>query len=499
MNDTRATDQAEKPLPAASREGAVVAIDLGAESCRVSLLRFLDGNPRIDLVWRFPNSAEERDGALRWNIDSLWAQLQVGLRKCADIALEGIASIGVDGWAVDYVRLGKDGRPLSAPYCYRDTRTVAAEEWVRARISDAELFRLTGVQPLRINTLFQLVADNAAGVPVDAPWLNLPEYILFLLSDVRVAEYTNATHTQLVEVGTANWCAPLFRTLGLSLACAPPIVPSGSVLGPIQGALAELPAFANTQIIAPACHDTASAIAAIPEQGNDWAYISSGTWSLVGTLLPAPCASPAALSAKFTNLGAAGGGVCFHRNVNGMWLLRQCIETWKAAGRDWKIEELIAAARLVPPSPRRFDVDEASLMMPGDVLSRINLQLAAAGFEALPTDPTRAPEVASVLLQNLAARYAQVLEEIPVLTGKQINRICVVGGGSRNTLLNDFTEIACGIQVSTGFAECSTVGNFAIQRAALHPQAEPSAGVRSNAVAAQVQDLTRAQQTMIYP
>ena len=461
----------------------------------MSLLRFVEGAPLMQLVSRFPNSAKEHDGRLQWEIDSVWEQLQEGLRTCGEIAQEGIASIGVDGWAVDYVRLDADGRPLAAPYCYRDTRTVAAEERVRARVSDEEMFSLTGVQPLRINTLFQLVADNAAGVPADAPWVNLPEYILYLLSGVRVAEYTNATHTQLVESGTKSWCSSLFRALDLSLEAAPPIVASGTILGPIQGALAKAPGYARAKIIAPACHDTASAIAGIPADGADWAYISSGTWSLVGTLLPVPCKLPDALAAKFTNLGAAGGDFCFHRNVNGMWLLRQCMDTWAAAGKEWKIDELVAAARQVPPSPARFDVDEATLLLPGDVLSRINLQFVAGGFAELPTDPDGAPQVASVLLQNLAARYAQVMEEIPVLTGREISRIYVVGGGSRNALLNDFTEIACGIPVSTGFAESSTIGNFAIQLAALRSEMGPGTGVNPPDVKANVQLLEGVKQT----
>jgi len=490
-NLTSQCAQKEPALPEAIDGRAIVAIDLGAESCRVSLLRHRKGCSSVELVHRFSNSAEDRHGSLRWDLDSIWGGLQEGLRKCATIATEGIASIGVDGWAVDYVRLGTDGRPLFKPYCYRDPRTFATEDWVRTRLDGEDLYRLTGVQPLRINTLFQLLADNDAGIPTNAPWLNLPEYILYLLSGVRVAEYSNATHTQLVECGSAKWSAELFHLLGLSLEAAPPIVPSGTILGPLRGPLSELPAFAHTQIIAPACHDTASAIAGISAEGEDWAYISSGTWSLVGALLPAPCTTPAAFTAKFTNLGATGGEICFHRNVNGMWLLRQCIETWKAAGKEWKVEDLVAAARLLPPSALRFDIDEPSLLLPGDVLSRINLQLTAVGFETLPADPDHAPEVTSVLLQNMAATYAQVLAEIPALTGKQIHRIYVVGGGSRNALLNDLTERASGLPVATGFAESSTMGNLAIQQAALRAKGSP-AGVSAVEVKAHVRQLESA-------
>ncbi len=490
MSDQRGNQDDRAISSDATGGRAIVAIDLGAESCRVSLLRHLTSTPEIELVHRFANSAQERHGGLRWDIGSIWDGVREGLHKCAAIATEGIASIGVDGWAVDYVRLGVDGLPLANPSCYRDLRTAAMEDRVRTRFSNEELFRLTGVQPLRINTLFQLLADTEAGVPANAPWLNLPEYILYLLSGVRVAEYSNATHTQLVECGSAKWCTELFDSLGLSLAAAPQIVPSGTILGPLRGALAELPAFARTQIIAPACHDTASAIAGIPAEGEDWAYISSGTWSLVGTLLPAPCIEQAALDAKFTNLGAVGGDLCFHRNVNGMWLLRQCMETWRAAGKEWSVEDLVATARQLPHSAARFDIDEPSLLLPGDVLSRINQQLTAVGYGALPTDPDHAPEVTSVLFQNMAARYAQVLGEIPTLAGKQINRVYVVGGGSRNTLLNDLTEIASGLEVSLGFAESSTVGNMAIQWAALTLDANSPAGVRSSDVRVRVRLLS---------
>src|SRR5579884_2134465 len=189
---------------------SIVAIDLGAESCRVSLLRWEQRRPRVDLVYRFSNAPIERDGRLRWDFKRICAELEKGLQLCAEQTSGPIASIGVDGWAVDYVRLDKDGKPCADPYCYRDTRTEAAEAEVRKHVSAEELFMLGGAQPLRLNTLFQLVADKLAGVPDGTPWVNLPEYVLMHLGGERISEFTNATHTGLVDAKTQTWCEQIF-------------------------------------------------------------------------------------------------------------------------------------------------------------------------------------------------------------------------------------------------------------------------------------------------
>jgi len=301
---------------------ASIAVDLGAESCRVSLLRWIDGKPSVTLIHRFANAPREHDGGLRWDLGMIEAGLDEGLRRCASIAVEGVRSLAVDGWAVDYVRVGVDGKPLADPFCYRDERTVKAERSLHRRVSPERMRELTGIQLLRINTLYQLHADALAGLPEGEQWLNLPEYILARWGGARVAEYTNATHTQLTELYKQHWSREIFQASKLDMASAPKIVPPGTVVGRLQGPLAELPALQDVVLIAPACHDTASAIAGIPAAGNDWAYISSGTWSLVGTLVEQPRNGEAARADNFTNLGAVGDQVCFHKNVNGMWLIK---------------------------------------------------------------------------------------------------------------------------------------------------------------------------------
>ena len=256
----------------------IVAIDLGAESCRVSLLRWIDNEPQIELIHRFRNGPVETNSSLHWDFDSIFSELEHGLMHCADHCTGPIASIGVDGWAVDYVRMDQQRLPRGNPYCYRDARTEETFAEFEKRCSNTELFLRSGVQPLRINTLYQLMADEKSGVPPTAPWANLPEYVLARFGGRVVAEYTNATHTGLVDPNHHAWNEDLFRLAGLSVSAAPELVATGTDIGQLCNGSSEKKAFEQTRLIAVACHDTASAVAAIPIEGDDWAYISSGTW-----------------------------------------------------------------------------------------------------------------------------------------------------------------------------------------------------------------------------
>jgi rhamnulokinase len=461
---------------------ASIAVDLGAESCRVSLLRWVDGKAAITLVHRFANAPREVDGGLHWDLAMIEAGLEEGLRRCAGIAEEGVRSIAVDGWAVDYVRLGADGKALADPFCYRDERTVKAERSLHRKISPERLRELTGVQLLRINTLYQLHADTLQGLAEGRQWLNLPEYILSRWGGACVAEHTNATHTQMVELYHRQWCREIFTAAHLDLACAAKIVPPGTEVGRLKGALAELPAFRDTALIAPACHDTASAIAGIPATGNDWAYISSGTWSLVGTLLEQPRNGEAAAEENFTNLGAVGDRICFHKNVNGMWLIRQCIDKWAEDGRVWAVPELVAAAEAVAGPQGLLDVDDPDLLLAGRMPQRINAQRARKGLEALDEGAENAPAFASLIFHSLAARYAKVLDRVAFHSGKKLKRLFVVGGASQNDFLNRLTQEATGLELFRGSAESSTVGNFAVQLAVLEGGRDPVTGAYAEQV-----------------
>lgn len=478
MSDASSNGDRSRPASTPS----VVAIDLGAESCRVSLLRWIDGEPRIQLVHRFPNAPVKQANSLRWNLEFILRGIEEGLRACAEAAPEGIASIGVDGWAVDYARLNAAGTFSSNPFCYRDERTITAQKSVHTRISPERLYELTGVQDLSLNTLYQLFADCSAGEDASGAWINLPEFVLYHLGGQRVAEYTNATHTQLLAAKDKTWCDEIFRATGLDINSAPAVVPPGSNIGRLQGHLAALPAFRNTHLIAPACHDTASAIAGIHAQGNDWAFISSGTWSLVGCVLDSPCASTDARSKNFSNEGGIGGRINFLKNVNGMWLLQQCVDQWRSQGDCWTVEALVESCASLPAPEHLLDVDDPELLLPGNMPERIHKQLSRTQNGAAPASTTP-PQMARLIFESLAARYAAVLRDAARITGKKLKRLFIVGGGSKNAFLNQLTATATGLEVVTGAAESATIGNFAIQLGSLAGDYSKSTGVSATSVA----------------
>ncbi|MGB8029593.1 MAG: FGGY-family carbohydrate kinase [Terracidiphilus sp.] len=448
------------------QEAARVAIDLGAESCRVSLLRWTGSRPSIEVIHRIPNGPVRRGDCLCWPLSQILAGLEEGLRRAAAAAPEGIASIGVDGWSVDYVWLGPGGKMLREPFCYRDERTTTTKEAADRIIASFDLYQRTGTYPLKINTVYQLLADPAAGIDNRAPWVMLPEFVLYWLSGRRVAEYTNATHTGLVNLKTGDWDAELFELLGLPLEAAPQMVPTGTVLGPITGPLAQLDAFRATQIIAPATHDTASAIAGIPTDLSSAAYISSGTWSLVGTITQNPVTTKHAIDAGYTNIGAAAGGLLFHSLINSMWVLKQCMDAWAADGRAWQIEDLVQGAAACNAPTGVLDMDAETLMLDTEMPQRINNELTRLGFDAIPDVAGNEPLFARTIFESLALRYASATANLEKMLGRKLERIHMIGGATRNNLLTALTEERTGLPVEIGETESSTVGNLGVQLAA---------------------------------
>jgi rhamnulokinase len=475
---------------------ASIAVDLGAESCRVSLLRWLprDGrlHPEFRLVHRFPNGpVVAADGTLRWPLATILEGIDQGVRLCAELAPEGVRSIAVDGWAVDYVRLDNAGRPLEEPYCYRDNRAAAAMAALHEYVDPARLREIAGVEIQPLNTLYQLYADRLSGYS-PRRWLNLPEYCLFRWGAEPVGEFTNASHTQLLEMFAGNWSREVFRLADLEIDCAPRIVPPGTMLGKLSGPLSNLPGLSETELIAPACHDTASAIAGIGETGDDWAYISCGTWSLVGTLLRQPLNSPSIREENFTNLGAVGGFTCFHKSVNGMWMLKQCMDHWARLGKPWELLELLEAGDREAPPADLLWVDDPSLLQIENMPARINDQRRSRGVAPLPEQSEAAPAFVSLLLHSLAARYAEVLDRIRAHAGKEIRRIVMVGGGAQNATLRRLTAEKTGLEVIQGPAESSTIGNFAVQTAVLEERLSTTSVEFASAVAAWAGVLHRA-------
>ncbi len=454
-------------------EQARVAIDLGAESCRVSLLRWEGSQPRIEVVHRIPNGPVHRGNSLYWALDTILAGLEEGLRKAAQAAPEGVATIGVDSWGVDYVRVGQDGRALREPYCYRDERTVASKEAADKVIPPFDLYKRTGAFPTRINTVFQLLADPAAGIDPRSHWVMMPEFILSWLGARRVSEYTHASHTGLVDLKSGDWASDVFSALGLAIEAAPPIVRAGTFVGRVQGPLAQLDAYRNTQLVVPACHDTASAIAGIPREMSSTAYISSGTWSLVGALTPIAVTTQAAFDAGYTNLGAATGDLMFHNIINSMWVLKQCMDSWAAQERPWKIEDIVKAAGECSAPAGKLDMDAEALMLDTEMPQRINGELTRLGYDTIADVPGNEPLFARLIFESLAARYAQAIASLEQMLGRKFNAIHMLGGANRNKLLVRLTEELTGLPVEIGETESTTIGNFALQLAASEANGQP--------------------------
>jgi rhamnulokinase len=461
----------------------VVAVDLGAESCRISLLRWDGSSSTLDTLHRFPNHPVERDGHLCWDLERICSGVEEGLAICARKAAGAIDSIGVDGWAVDYVWLNSQSVPLRSPFCYRDPRTERSQLELWKQIPPERLYALTGIQMMRFNTLYQLFADQRDQLPTGVVWLNLPEYLLHRLGGQAVSEYTNATHTQMVKAGSMEWCGEIMDAAGLDVRAAPRIVPPGSVLGTVQGRLAELPEFRSTKLIAPACHDTGSAVAGIPDEGDDWAFISSGTWSLVGTVLPQACTTDAAYRHNFSNEGGLGGTVRFLKNVNGMWLIEECLRAWREERAEWDLAALIGACRTLDAPRDLLAVDDPELLLSDRMPDRINSVLRKHGYQEISTHPSMAPQFANLIFHSLAHRYAEILQQVTEIHAKPLRRLFVVGGGSRNVYLNDLIRKRCGIELLRGPAESSTIGNAAVQMAVLDGNIEPNWGVRPDSVA----------------
>jgi len=296
-----------------------------------------------------------------------------------------------------------------------------------------------------------------------AKWLTLPEYFLFRLSGVAMAEYTEASTTQLLDVHKRSWSEELTRALKLNLEKFPSIAPPGTPLGKMRKELATDLGLSNVQVIAPACHDTGAAVAGIPFPHEKLAFISSGTWSLVGMVVPSPVVTADSYEQNFTNEGGAAGSIRFLRNVIGLWLLQECLREWRTQGLELTPADLAQQCSEAPAVGPSFDAEAATFLAPGNMVARINAALKAHGFD----EETQPKEIAAIIFRSLARQYAKVIKDLQALTGKPIERICIVGGGVKNETLNRLTQELTGREVLRGPSESTTIGNIALQIAAL--------------------------------
>ncbi len=443
-------------------ETVYIAVDLGAGSGRVFLSGVAPGELMLEEVRRFYYPAGRSAGHLRWDLTAIFEEIKTGLHQAAQRARElgrSIASIGVDTWGVDYGLIDAAGKLIEAPVCYRDERTQGVMERVFARVPREEIFARTGIQLLAFNTLFQLYAHAQAGLPTRAARLLLiPDLINFFLTGEAVTEYTNATTTQMVNAQTGWWDAELIARLGLPFDLLAEIVPAATDLGPLKGVLASELGLENVHVVAPATHDTGSAVAGAPLE-DGWAYISSGTWSLVGIERDGALINPEVARHNFTNEGGACGTVRFLKNVMGLWILQSCQKEWKQQGLDVDYDELLAQVEARSDQPSLLFPDDARFFNPPSMLAAIAEYLTETG-QRFTADP---PAVAKVILDSLALRYASVLRGIEKVTKQQIKGVHIVGGGSLNNYLNQATATATGLPVLAGPVEATATGNVLLQ------------------------------------
>ena len=439
-----------------------IAVDLGAGSGRVFLAGVAPDELLFEEVSRFRYPAGESEGHLRWNLTQIFYEIKAGLEHAGEQARQlgrPIHSVGVDSWGVDYGFINAEGQLIEEPICYRDQRTQAAMERVFARLPREEIFERTGIQFLVFNTLFQLYAHAQSGIPDTASRLLLiPDLINFFLSGRAVTEYTNATTTQLVNAASGTWDAEIVESLDLSSSLLAEIVSAGTDLGPIKPTLAAELRLDGVRVIAPATHDTGSAVAGTPLQ-NGWAYISSGTWSLVGVERDSALINSEVMRQNFTNEGGPYGTIRFLKNVMGLWILESCRKEWQEAGFDVDYGNLLTQSGTIDPGDALIFPDDPRFLNPPSMLDAIAQHLDERE-ERMPID-RRA--IARMILDSLALRYASVVRSIEKLTNQKIAGVQIVGGGGQNNYLNQATADAVGLPVLAGPVEATVIGNVLVQ------------------------------------
>lgn len=419
------------------------------------------GELLLEEVRRFHYPPAQNGGHLRWNLPSIFAEIKIGVRDAGERARalgRSVRSIGVDSWGVDYGLINAAGNLIEEPICYRDGRTQGSIEQVLEVVSGAEIYQRTGIQLLEMNTLFQLAAHAQSGIPNSARLLQIPDLINFFLSGKAVSEYTNATTTQLVGAQTGVWDRELIGRLNLPPGLFAEIVPAGTNLGLLQSSIAAELELQNVDVVAPATHDTGSAVAGTPLQ-DGWAYISSGTWSLVGVERQDVLINDEVAQHNFTNEGGAFGTIRFLKNVMGLWILESCRKEWQESGIETDYDSLLGEVAALEDYPGFIFPDDRRFFNPPSMLAALALQLKESGQE-LPDEPG---QVAKIILDSLAFRYASVLQLIEVLTGNKINGVHVIGGGSQNAYLNQATADATGLSVLAGPSEATVIGNLLVQ------------------------------------
>lgn len=441
-----------------------IAVDFGGGSGRVMAGRVVNGSVSLDEVHRFPNRQVRIGSHLYWDFPYLFAEMKTGLAKAA-ARYDDIRSIGIDTWGVDYALVDAAGNLMENPRCYRDESTVGKPEEFFASVEPSEHYASAGIQVLNINTLFQLMVrkeENAAQLDMASHLLFTPDLFSYYLTGVPGNEYCIASTSELLDARTRDWNLSLIDKMGFPRHIFGPILMPGSVRGTILPEIAaETGLPESTRVISVGSHDTASAVHAVPfEPGKEEvsAYLSSGTWSLLGVLLDEPILSEQARAEGFTNEGGVGGKIRFLQNITGLWILQCLINEWNSEGLETSYDFLISEAEKSDYSAI-IDVDDPKFAVPGNMQKKINVYVEERGIEA----PAGQGDMVRCVLLSLADRYRRGIECLNRLLPRPVERLHIIGGGCRNRLLNRFTEEAVGIPVIAGPVEATAIGNILLQ------------------------------------
>lgn len=442
-----------------------LAVDLGAESGRVMAGLWNGKKIKLEEVHRFPNGGVLVGGTLRWNVLGLWQAIQQGLALAGRKYGKKIASVGADTWGVDFVLLNRQDELLGLPYHYRDARTQGVMEKAFRQVSREKIFAQTGLQFLPFNSLFQLLAwqkQAPALLAAADQMLFMPDYFHWCLCGSRVAEFTIASTSQCLHPVKRDWARSLLKAFQLPLRLLPPLVQPGTVLGPLRPEVAEAAGLSQVKVVAPPAHDTAAAVAGVPTAHTgkaNWAYISSGTWSLMGVEAAQASLTPRTLECNMTNEGGLDGTYRLLKNIMGLWLVQRCKAAYDAEGHPYEYAELVRLAAAAPAFRSLINPDDPRFLNPKDM--RVAMQEFCR--DTRQPIPRTAGELVRCAYESLALRYRQVLGWLEELTGQPIEVIHIVGGGSKSELLNQFTASACHRPVLTGPVEATALGNLMTQ------------------------------------
>jgi len=444
-----------------------LACDLGAESGRLILGKLDKGRLSIQELHRFLNVPLQDGGVHSWDIEMLWHEILAGLRKAAE-ADYPISSISCDSWGLDYILFDKKGGIISPTYNYRDPRTEKSVDQVLKKIPWETIFNETGIQFMPINTIFQLGAETEKRLKKARHFLTVGDGFNFLLSGVPKVDQSNASTTQIYNPRTEAWSGPILSALKLPSNIFPEIVPCGTRLGPLRADVVEATKLVHEdidqiEVVASCSHDTAAAVAAVPATGRDWAYLSSGTWSLLGMESPVPMMTSVCRDLNFTNEIGYGGSIRVLKNIIGLWIVQECRREWARHEQDYDYAMLSHLAASADPFTSLVNPEDPRFLSPGDMPDKIKAFCKETGQRV----PKKPGEYIRCILESLALLYRRNLHQLEHLSGRKFERLHIVGGGSQNSVLNHFTANAVQIPVVVGPTEATAVGNILVQAIAM--------------------------------